>query len=94
LNGNKIMLDGVLLALEAQANLVSVGQLSNQYDVNVKMDDEGVVIKKRRDGVQVGGGKMLESHHFVLQYFRPEGLFAHLDTPHPKIFGKSRPGPA
>jgi hypothetical protein len=57
LNGNKIMLDGVLLALEAQANLVSVGQLSNQYDVNVKMDDEGVVIKKRRDGVQVGGRK-------------------------------------
>lgn len=88
------MLDGVLLVLEAQANLVSIGQLSVQYDVEVIMDDEGVVVKKKRDGVQVGGGKMLDSHHYVLQYFRAEeGLFAHRYTPHPKIFGRSRPGP-
>jgi hypothetical protein len=82
LNGNKIMLDGVLLAPEAQANLVSVGQLSIYYGVQLEMDEVGVVIKKRQDGVQIGGGRML-NNLYVLEYFLPGGLFAHGHTPHP-----------
>ncbi|XP_066336170.1 uncharacterized protein [Miscanthus floridulus] len=82
LNGDNIMLDGVLLALQAQANLVSVGQLSIYYGVQVEMDEVGVVIKKKQDGVQIGGGRML-NNLYVLEYFLPGGLFAHCPTPHP-----------
>jgi len=87
LNGDNIMLDGVLLAPDSRMNLVSVGQLSIQYGVRVEMDDLGVIIMKR-DGVQIGGGKMLGNHLYVLEYFQPGGLFAHSATPHPRIFGR------
>jgi hypothetical protein len=43
------MLDGVLLAPESRMNLVSVGQLSIQYDVEVVMDHKGVVIKNNQE---------------------------------------------
>lgn len=92
LNGNNIMLDGVLLALQSRMNLVSVGQLSIQYGVQVEMDDEGVVIRKKQDRVQIGGGRMLNNHLYVLEYFQPpERLFAHSPTPHSRIFGRRRP---
>ncbi|CAD6255386.1 unnamed protein product [Miscanthus lutarioriparius] len=45
---DKIKLDGVLLAPDSRMNLVSVGQLSIQYEVNVEMDDKGFVIKKKQ----------------------------------------------
>jgi len=93
LNGDNIMLDGVLLAPESRMNLVSVGQLSIQYKVQVEMDKVGVVIKKQQDGIQIGGGKMLNNHQYVLEYFQPGGgLFAHSPIPHFKIFGRRRPG--
>jgi hypothetical protein len=92
LNGDKIMLDGVLLAPESRMNLVSVGQLSIQYDVEVVMDHKGVVIKNNQDGRPIGGGKMLNNHVYVLEEFKPpEDIFAHLKEPHPNIFGNSTP---
>jgi len=89
---DKIKLDGVLLAPDSRMNLVSVGQLSIQYEVNVEMDDKGFVIKKKQGGVQIGGGKMIDYHLYVLEYFKPGGLFAESPTPDFKIFGRSRPG--
>ncbi|CAL4990573.1 unnamed protein product [Urochloa decumbens] len=94
LNGDNIMLDGVLLALQSRMNLVSVGQLSHQYNVDVHMGQEGVTIRRLLDGVQIGGGKMKNNHLYVLEYFQPERLYAHSAGPHPNIFGKrhfSRP---
>ena len=69
---DKIMLHGILLADKAWVNLVSVGQLSLQYDVDVVMNDE-VIITNRSDGAQIGGGEMNECHHYVLEYFQPPG---------------------
>ncbi|CAN6226619.1 unnamed protein product [Urochloa humidicola] len=89
LNGDKIMLDGVLLALQSRMNLVSVGQLSHQYNVDVHMGQEGVTIKRLLDGVQIGGGKLKNNHLYVLEYFQPERLYAHSAGPHANIFGKS-----
>lgn len=90
LNDDNIMLDGVLLAPESRMNLVSVGQLSVQYGVQVEMDEEGVVIKKKLD-VMVEDG-MLNNHQYVLEYFQPaEPLYADRPTHHFKIFGRRRP---
>ncbi|CAD6255387.1 unnamed protein product [Miscanthus lutarioriparius] len=88
LSSDKIKLDGVLLAPDSRMNLVSVGQLSIQYEVNVEMDDKGFVIKKKQGGVQIGGGKMIH-HLYVLEYLNPGVLFALSPTPDFKTFGTS-----
>lgn len=74
-------------------NLLCVGQLGHQYGVTVEFALEEVIFRGL-DGSQVGRAYMnMESHHYVLEYFRPKFLYADLPRPHANIFGKSRFGP-
>ncbi|KAL6653644.1 hypothetical protein ACP70R_008568 [Stipagrostis hirtigluma subsp. patula] len=76
LNGDKLMLDGVLLAPDSQMNLISLGQLVCQYEVAFEIGTS-VTIKRLVDGVQVGSGTMKQgSHHYVLEHFNPGYLYA------------------
>ncbi|KAL6654588.1 hypothetical protein ACP70R_008053 [Stipagrostis hirtigluma subsp. patula] len=89
LNG-KIMLDGVLLAPDSTMNLVSVGQLTCQYGVAVEFGPSSFIIKRLMDGVKVGSGYMRSwGHHYVVEHFRPELLYAHSGTCPRNIFGNA-----
>jgi len=87
---DRILLHGILLADRAQVNLVSVGQLTHQYCINMQMDHEKVIITNQSDGAQIGGGIMNECHHYVLEYFLPGGgLYGPLRRRSNNWFGKS-----
>lgn len=88
LDHGNIKVDGVLLAPTSKVNLMSVGQIAQQYDVTTVIDSKGVIFKGL-DGSKIGSG-YTAGHHYIVYKFDPKSLYAHHPRFNPHMFGAFR----